>query len=128
VSNFTDKKISPKRSRDRRHYYAPTEKDVQCPFLKVDASGNPEIVQDATDPYEVRKVRRCACTEAAPFCSYHLGDGNDDTVIDPLTGVATTERTYFCHRYEVMHEDPNKPPVDSHNKKLGIVEGELTWK
>lgn len=117
MSNLTDEKIT-KRSKDRRRYWSPSNRETQCPYLSLDASGNPEIVQDEADPFTVRKVRRCVCTESAPMCSYHLGDGN-------TTGTGTK---YFCHRYELMHEDPEKAPVDTHDRVLRIQDGELIWK
>lgn len=84
------------------------------------------MVQDDLDPYEVRKIRRAVCMESAPFCSYHLGDGNDEEItLD--SGDIMIERTYFCHRYEAMYDDESKPPVDTHMKKLKVVDGSLTW-
>lgn len=133
---LTSKKISP-HTIDRTKYYAPTENGVQCPYLSVGADGKPEIIEDPFNP----GIRRCVCTQEAPFCSYHLGDyggplepvtdGSGNPVMDekgnPLMDVKPENRKYFCHRYLVWYHDSSRPPVDTHNRRLKIQGYELNW-
>lgn len=121
---FTDKKITP-RTKNRKSYYAPTERDVQCPNLLLNADDTITIAPDDTDPFTVRKIRRCFCTESTPFCSYHLGDGNMVTITHP-DGTTSDVLQNFCHRYEFLQEKDTEP-ADTHNKVFRIVNGKLTW-
>lgn len=115
--NLTDKKVSPT-STDRRRYYAPSAYGNLCPLLKLDTDGNPAIIKDMTTG---NLNLRCACTETAPFCSYHLAT--------TLTEKDTGEIHQECHRYLPWHNDTEKyvSPVDTHERQLKLKGNRLGW-
>ena len=153
---FTDKKIT-KRTTNRKSYYAPSERDVQCPFLTKDDNGDIRIVPDAHDSHTVRRIRRCLCTEMAPFCSYHLSDGFTEEIIameevervevertpvvdengDPLiqenevtirdTVPVPKEVQRFYCHRYEFMREDSDAPVDTHNRILKATGYELKW-